>query len=255
LSSSTLLVVLAHPDDEVLCAGTLLAQRSSGSRVVVLWLTRGEMTQAFGDLPAEEVAKRRMDLGHAAGELLGVETRFLDFPDTGLEPTRELATSVAAVIAEVKPDGLLTWGESWSRAMRHPDHQATAKVARDAITLARVSKVVTPLEAHREFVPLFTLRDRFSSLPALGVDVTPYSETIFEVASHYYRSLGFGERSWVENRLLNAGKRNGVLHAEEVDAWETEPGLVSRLLPPCVPPTDLHPSRDFGLSRGAPDCS
>ena len=41
-SPPTLLAVLAHPDDEVLCAGTLLAQRAAGSRVVVLWLTRGK---------------------------------------------------------------------------------------------------------------------------------------------------------------------------------------------------------------------
>ncbi|MDX1568036.1 MAG: PIG-L family deacetylase, partial [Longimicrobiales bacterium] len=58
-SRQTLLVVLAHPDDEVGAAGTILRQRERGDRVVVLWLTRGEMTEAFGPVPAEKVARRR----------------------------------------------------------------------------------------------------------------------------------------------------------------------------------------------------
>ena len=44
----TLLAVLAHPDDELLIAGSLLAQRARQDRVVILYLTRGEATGAFG---------------------------------------------------------------------------------------------------------------------------------------------------------------------------------------------------------------
>lgn len=44
----TLLVALAHPDDELGAAGTILAQRALGDRVVILWLTLGEMTEALG---------------------------------------------------------------------------------------------------------------------------------------------------------------------------------------------------------------
>ncbi len=108
----TLLAVLAHPDDEVLCAGTLLAQRAAGSRVVVLWLTRGEMTEAFGAIPAEEVAERRMALGMQVAECLGVEGRFLSFPDSAVQATPEAGDAVARVMAEIKPDGLLTWGDA-----------------------------------------------------------------------------------------------------------------------------------------------
>ncbi|MSR35874.1 MAG: hypothetical protein EXR95_04400 [Gemmatimonadetes bacterium] len=57
--SSTLLVVLSHPDDELGCAGAIAAQVARADRVVLLWLTRGEMTEAFGPIPTEEVARRR----------------------------------------------------------------------------------------------------------------------------------------------------------------------------------------------------
>src|SRR5204862_7224763 len=88
---STLLVVLAHPDDELLCAGTMCAQAARGDRVVLAWLTRGEMTEAFGRLPLDEVARRREEQGAEAARILGVEHRFLDLPDTALRGSPEEA--------------------------------------------------------------------------------------------------------------------------------------------------------------------
>lgn len=227
----TLLVAVAHPDDEVPAAGTVLAQRARGDRVVLLWLTRGEMTEAFGAIPPEEVARRRVEQGRRAGEILDVETRFLDFPDTRVEATPEAAARVAEVLAEIRPDGILTLGEAWVRGPRHPDHQATGKIVRDAVTLARVRKVVAPLEPLRSFVPVFTYRGLHSTLPAVGVDVGAHLETIRELGRHYHEGIGFGDPEWVERRLAALGERWGVDHAEQWDAWETRPGLVDALLP------------------------
>src|SRR5690606_35175603 len=119
----TLLVGLAHPDDEVGIAGTIMAQRARGDRVVIVWLTRGEMTEAFGPIPTGEVAAGRTEQGQRAGEILDVETVFLDFPDTGLVADRDTAAAVAKLICEIQPTGLITWGDAWVRGMRHPDHQ------------------------------------------------------------------------------------------------------------------------------------
>jgi LmbE family N-acetylglucosaminyl deacetylase len=244
MSRRTLLVGLAHPDDEVGAAGTILAQRARGDRVVLLWLTRGEMTEAFGPLSAEEVALRREEQGRRAGEILGVETRFLDFPDTRLEATREAALRVAALITELRPDGLLTWGEGWTRGVRHPDHQACGQLFRDALTLARIAKAVAPREPHRAAVPVFTFRDVHSTLPAVGVDVTPYRAAIDELARFYLQGIGFGDPQWLERRLREAGERWGCRYAEEFDAWESEPGPAPALLP--APPLGglVHPDRE-----------
>ena len=230
-SAPTLLAVLAHPDDEVLCAGTLLAQRAAGSRVVVLWLTRGEMTDAFGSLPTEEVAKRRMELGMRVVECLGVEGRFLSFPDSAVQATPEAGDQVAKVMAEIQPDGLLTWGDAWARGFRHPDHQATGKIARDAVNYARISKVVAPEKAHRAFCPIFTMRGVHSGLPVVALDVSTHADKIFEVAEIYRRAIGFGAPEWLEGRLRSAGVRWDRDLVEEFDAWETGSGLVDRLLP------------------------
>jgi N-acetylglucosamine malate deacetylase 1 len=239
----TLLVGLAHPDDEVGVAGTLLAQRARGDRVVIVWLTRGEMTEAFGPIAREEVARKRTEQGTLAGEMLGVETRFLDMPDTALVADRESAVQVARVICEIRPTGLITWGDAWVRGMRHPDHQACGKIFRDAVNLARLAKVVAPEAPHRGDLPIFTIRDVYSSLPAVAVDVTPHREQIARVADFYLHGVGFGDPLWMEHRLREAGERWGCRYAEELDAWETEAGrAVASLLPAPLAEHTYHPT-------------
>ena len=85
MAKKTLLVALSHPDDEIGCAGTMAAHSALGHRVVLLFLTRGEMTEALGPLAAEEVGALRSDHAREAGRILGADVRLLDFPDTRIE--------------------------------------------------------------------------------------------------------------------------------------------------------------------------
>jgi N-acetylglucosamine malate deacetylase 1 len=229
MAAKTLLVGLAHPDDEVGAAGTIAAHGALGHRVVIVWLTKGEMTEAFGPIPEMEVAARRVEQGERAGEILGAETRFLDFTDTGIVATPDSAAEVARLIAEIRPDALLTWGDGWVRGIRHPDHQACGRIFRDAVTLARIAKTVRPAEPHRGAVPVFTIRDIHSQLPVVALDVEPYMETIHALGDFYRRRIGFGDREWLTRRLRVAGERHGLAYAEEFDAWETQPGTVATL--------------------------
>ena len=243
MEQRTLLVGLAHPDDEVGAAGTILAQKARGDRVVVVWLTRGEMTEAFGPVSAQEVAARREEHGRRAGEILGVETRFLDLPDCGLHATPEVAHRVARLLTEIKPHGLITWGDAWGRGMRHPDHQASGKIFRDAITLARIAKVVSPATPHRAYVPVFTYRGGHSTLPSVAVDVEPYVDTIHELARFYRENIGFGDPEWLERRLRLSAQPYGLRYAEVFDAWETQPGVVKHLIP-AAPAEGEYPHPD-----------
>jgi LmbE family N-acetylglucosaminyl deacetylase len=236
-------VALAHPDDEVGMVAAMRAQVEVGDRVVLLWLTRGEMTEALGPIPTAEIIRRRTEHGRVAGEILGVETRFLDYPDTAVQATPEAAARVARVIAEVQPDAVLTWGDSWRRGLRHPDHQATGKIVRDAITLARMKRCVDPLAPHRKPAPVFTYRGRHSQLPAVAIDASPYREKIRELALHYQRELEFPDPDWLEDRLRAIGRRWELELAEEYDAWETRGGLVESLLPVDSHGAPDHPER------------
>jgi LmbE family N-acetylglucosaminyl deacetylase len=240
----TLLAILAHPDDELLIAGSLLAQRKRGDRVVILYLTRGEATGAFGSkLSVAEVAHRRVSLAAGAAAILDVEHRFLDLPDCGVRATPDHARSVAKVLAELRPDGLVTWGDAWVKGMRHPDHQATGKIARDSVTLARIASVVGPTTPHRGFCPVFTIRGAHSTLPTVSVEVEPHVDGILELADFYHRALGFGDRDWLLGRLQRAGAAAEQTFAEAFDAWESREGVVPALLPAVEAASVAHPTR------------
>jgi LmbE family N-acetylglucosaminyl deacetylase len=230
VGAKTILVVLSHPDDELGCAGTIARHADQGDRVVLTWLTRGGMTEALGDLSVAEVERRRTEHGVAAARILGCEARFLDFPDTRVEVTHAAVVEVAHLIAEVRPDAVLTWGEAWVRGIRHPDHRATGQIARDAVTLARLTRVVAPLAPHREPAPIFTLRDVHSTLPPRAVDVTPVIDRIEDLARLYREEIGWPAEDWLRNVLESAGREWGVEAAEVFDAWETPPGLGSGLV-------------------------
>lgn len=227
---STVLVALAHPDDEVGCAGTIAAHAAAGDRVVLLWLTRGEMTEAHADLEPRDVAELRTEAGREAAAILGAEPRFLELPDTRVQATPDAARTVARVVAEVAPDAVVTWGDAWARGMRHPDHQATGALVRNAITLARIGRVVAPVPPHRDPAPVFTLRAAHSTLPTLAVDVTDQVETVVELGAFYRERGGWPPDGFLQDRLRRAGEKHGVAAAELFDAWETPPGVARGLL-------------------------
>lgn len=221
----TILVALTHPDDEVGCAGTIAAHRSVGDRVVLLWLTRGEMTEIYGSLSTARVAEKRMEQGRLAAEILDSEHRFMSFPDTRVEATSTAAREVARIVAEIRPDAVITWGDSWARGMRHPDHRATGQIVRDAITLARLGRVVGPLSPHRDPAPVFTLRGEHSTLPERIVDVTAHLEKVLELAAFHRSRVGWPEEAWLLDRLRRAGQPHGLRAAERFDAWESPAGV------------------------------
>lgn len=71
----TVMVCVAHPDDEVLmCGGTIRRHREAGDRVVVLTITDGVTSRKFG-MPAEQsqAVLTRITEFHAAMAALGVE--------------------------------------------------------------------------------------------------------------------------------------------------------------------------------------
>ena len=230
-----LLVALAHPDDEVGCAGAIAVHRAQGVRVVLLYLTRGEMTEALGPRSAEEVGAERLRHAEHVARMLDCSARFLDFPDTRIEYSVDAAHRVGRVIAEIKPDAVLTWGDAWVRGMRHPDHQATGQIVRAAVTIARMKRAVAPVEAHRSVAPIFTLRDRHSMLPCAALDVSAHVDTILEVGRFYHSRIGWPDEDWLRLRMQMAGYRWGVSAVEEFDAWESPAGLRTSLLGHVLP--------------------
>lgn len=105
---STILAVVAHPDDEVLGLGATLARHvDSGDRVGVIYLTDGVGSRGH---QAEMVA-RRSEARERAAAILGVETVWQgNYADNQLDalPRLQLIQAIEPYITAFTPDCLYT---------------------------------------------------------------------------------------------------------------------------------------------------
>src|SRR5215203_4936926 len=130
-SGLDVLAVFSHPDDaELTSAGTLLKLKSLGRRTGVLDMTRGEMgTRGTPEQRAEEAEE--------AARIMRLDVRLnLEQPDGHVFVTDEARTALVRVIRTYRPKDILTahWDDP------HPDHAATARLAREAARLASMRR-------------------------------------------------------------------------------------------------------------------
>ena len=136
---STLLLVHAHPDDESILTGGVMARAHlDGHRVVLVTATRGEEGQTTGVDGASTSAGvgevRSLELQRAC-EILGVNRQeFLGYTGSGHgvdsnghdpttfvgAPLNEVADRLAALLREERPDVVVTYTSDGTYA--HPDH-------------------------------------------------------------------------------------------------------------------------------------
>ncbi|HEX6509197.1 MAG TPA: PIG-L family deacetylase [Chloroflexota bacterium] len=151
MSKRCLMVVHAHPDDEVFSTGGILAKYASrGDRVVVVYCTNGEAGEMHDpDLTPEEAMPRlgeiRMEEARRACALLGVsDVLFLGYHDSGMADTEanknpvafmnvpldEAAERLMMLMRESRPQVVVTYDETGGYG--HPDHLMTHRVTVEA---------------------------------------------------------------------------------------------------------------------------
>jgi N-acetylglucosamine malate deacetylase 1 len=216
MGSMNILALFAHPDDEIGCIATLKKHAARGDDVMLVWTTYGELASQFGDASHEEVQRTRAEHGRVVAEMVGARYRFFDFGDTRMTASRAESLEVARLYCEFKPDAVITWDDF----NRHPDHRATAKVAFDAITLARIPKVVNEgsshrLEAHRKPVAFYQYPVLEASRPFVHVDVSDTFEVAQQVRQFY---ADFYKWEWSSEEFRSSratwGRAVGVKYAE-----------------------------------------
>ena len=106
----TLLVIAAHPDDEVLgCGGTMACLAAKGAVVHVMFLADGIGSRTGTKIQSE--MDKRMTAARRACEVLGAQPPlFGDFPDNEMDITSRLAVTkkIETIIAQLAPDTILT---------------------------------------------------------------------------------------------------------------------------------------------------
>lgn len=125
----TVLGVWAHPDDEVyLSGGVMAAAVDAGARVVCVTATSGERGTPDPDRwpPARLALLREAELAASLAVLGVTDHRFLGYADGECHRVApgEAAGRLQGIIAEVRPDTVLTFGPDGLTG--HPDHRAVS---------------------------------------------------------------------------------------------------------------------------------
>lgn len=130
LADRPVVVLAAHPDDEVLGAGGLVRHlAAAGADLQFVWATDGEASHEQLAAPPEGLAPRRREESAAALDLLGAgrsPRRHLGLPDGGLSAHED--DLVRFLRGAVEPGAVLV--APWS-GDGHPDHEACGRAARE----------------------------------------------------------------------------------------------------------------------------
>jgi LmbE family N-acetylglucosaminyl deacetylase len=150
-----ILAILAHPDDETLGIGGVVARYAAeGVEVHLVTATNGEGGRFRGLKPGpghpgkEELATVREAELRAAASVLGIRTvTLLGYPDGRLDSAdpAEAAARIAVEIRRLRPHVVITFPPDG--AYGHPDHVAICQLATAAVVVAaapRASDAAAP---------------------------------------------------------------------------------------------------------------
>ena len=194
-----LLCALAHPDDESLGTGGILARYAAeGIETYLVTATRGEHGW-FGeeaDYPGPQVLgrQREAELLAAAKELSLREVNFLDYEDGLLDQADpvEATAKIAGHIRNIQPHVVVTFGPEG--AYGHPDHIAISQFTQAAIVAAADSHRVSKLYFMEETQDLLDVYQSVFGEIAMHIDgvkrgVTPWPAwmltTRVDTAAHW----------------------------------------------------------------------
>jgi LmbE family N-acetylglucosaminyl deacetylase len=141
--SLTLMAVHAHPDDEAIGTGGVLARYSAeGAQTVLVTCTNGEQGDALGGVKPgqpghhpEEVAAVRLAELRTSVAILGVShLELLDYRDSGMDgwssnrdpgvfcnvPLSDISSRLAELMRHYRPQVVITYDENGNYG--HPDH-------------------------------------------------------------------------------------------------------------------------------------
>lgn len=178
-----LLIISAHADDHITCAGTVFKLLDNGYEDLyeTVLTTSGEgrdHRQPNGNYDVESLRSKEL---HQASQFLGTREIFeLRQEDLGLNYSKKLVFEVVTIIRRIKPViGFLMPLFDW-----HSDHRAAFKIGSEAFKIAATGIKPELGDAHRTPIVL-KVEGMLPTKPQILVDVTAYFEKKIELFKIY----------------------------------------------------------------------
>lgn len=180
---TSVLVVVAHPDDESFGLGGIIAAFvDAGADVAVLCLTRGE-TSTVSDVAGDLAAIRAAELAGAA-QVLGVSTvRLMDYPDGGLAGIglTQLSDHVVSLARQFGTEGLLVFDSNGITG--HPDHVRATAAAVFAAPLVGIDVLAWTLSQDVAHALRAEVGAELRGRPATEIDIVIDVDRTLQVAA------------------------------------------------------------------------
>ncbi|MFD4951960.1 PIG-L deacetylase family protein [Streptomyces sp. NPDC058451] len=219
----SLLAVFAHPDDESLSAGGVLARHAAaGARTAVVTATWGAGTPR-----AAELAEALRILGAGSPRMLGFADARVPRSAPGCPrfcdaPLDEAVRGLVAHIREFRPDIMVTH-DAYGGLPGHPDHVHTHRVAVLAAQAAGLEQLYPDTGPPWGPRALYLATHPHSAVPALR-DVIGARKARFSVPDeHVTATVDVGP--WMEQKIAAV-----LAHRSEVERGAL-PGVIARLSP------------------------
>jgi len=189
-------IFAAHPDDEIIMAGTMAKMAAEGTRVVVVQMTDGG--EGYPDVEMKDrIVELRRREAEACNRALGIAHRhMLDRPDMALVNDKATLQDVMAIIRKERPDAAFVQG---GRTL-HRDHFNTYQISIEALWHAGgpVCAVLGPPWATPE---IYFYKDANTDLEPFGVNVKGFGHKFFEaLATQESQFTLFGQLFGLKSR-------------------------------------------------------
>ncbi len=209
-----LLIISAHADDNISCAGTIFKlQAERGFVAYEVVLTNSQLGQSYktlAEVSPKLVAQVRSKELVKAQRFLGIKKSFVfNQPDLGLTCSQELMFEVVKVIREVQPEVLFLLNPYDA----HPDHKQAFQIGIEATKVAAMGVLRETLGKSFRVPMVLCAEGMLPIKTQILVDTTKYfmkKEKLFKIYSSQAspKALGF-ERSLATIRGYHLRRSEG----------------------------------------------
>jgi len=178
--------VVAHPDDETCCAGTLAKLVKRGHEVTNIIVTCGD--KGNPELSPEDTIKERTGEAKEAARIIGAKLEILYEKDGEVYDNHETRQKLMEVLKREEPDIIITHHP----ADYSPDHNITSQLAFAASLFATLpySSPSPPLKKLAKIYHMETVGS-FGFLPEIYVDITGTFETKIKAVKAYQSQIRY----------------------------------------------------------------
>ncbi len=166
-------VCAPHPDDEILCAGTLAKYLSKGHKTAIVFVTNGE--GGSEKLDNKEISMVREKEARASASVIDAECFWLGFPDGKIFPNEEVRLRLLNVISQFEPDVIICPDKDNDY---HPYHVCVGQVVWDIRVLSTVPNIQTSHPRCKKIPDIYYM-DTVAGVgfyPEVYVDITDFWE-------------------------------------------------------------------------------